>query len=117
MATLDDLLTAQKNGVVAINRVANSNLRGQGTQTSATVTADTLVLVGAGYLVGFTVIVAGTGATTVYDSKTIAGVTAANALFTGPTTVGFTKIGHVFSDGLVIKIGTGQSVNITYYVG
>ena len=97
--------------------MANSNLRGQGTLTSATVTADTLVVVGGGYLVGFTVIVAGTGATTVYNSKTIAGVAASNALFVGNTTVGYTKLGHVFTDGLVIKIGTGQSVNITYYVG
>ena len=117
MATLDDILGAQKNGVVALNRVVSSNLRGQGTVTSSTVTADTLVVTGAGYLVGFTVIVAGTGETTVHNANAVAGAAASNALFTGSTTVGYTKVGHVFTQGLVIKIGTGQSVNITYFVG
>ena len=117
MATLDDILTTQKNGVIVINRVASTNLRSQGTVTSPTVTADTLVFAGGGYLAGITVLVAGTGATTVHNASTIANAVANNALFTGTTTVGYTKLGHVFTDGLVIKIGAGQSVNITYYVG
>ena len=49
MASLDDILTAQKNGVVAINSVAQSNLRSEGNATSATVTANTLVVTGNGY--------------------------------------------------------------------
>ena len=64
MASLDDILTAQKNGVVALNNIGQVNLRGLGTQTSATVTGTTFVIAGAGYLVNFSVLVAGTGAGT-----------------------------------------------------
>ena len=58
-ASLSDILTAQKNGVVAINGVAQANLRGLGTQTSLTITATTVIFAGAGYLVNFAVVVAG----------------------------------------------------------
>ena len=117
MATLDDLLSAQKNGVVAINGVLQSNLRGQGSATSATVTADTLVIVGRGYLVAYTVTVAGTTAGGVHNANSVANATAGNQLVVVPTTVGYTKVGHVFSNGLVIKVGSGQSINVTYFAG
>jgi phosphoglycolate phosphatase-like HAD superfamily hydrolase len=47
-ASLDDILTAQKNGVVAINTLTQATQRGLGTATSATVTAATLVVTGKG---------------------------------------------------------------------
>lgn len=117
MAALTDLLTAQKNGVIAINGVIQSNLRGQGTATSATVSADTLVITGKGYLVAYTVISAGTTEGGIHDAGAILNASTANQLVVIPNTVGYTKVGHVYSSGLVIKIGTGQSVNITYYAG
>ena len=116
-ASLSDILTAQKNGVVAINGVLQSNLRGQGTATSATVTADTLVIVGKGYLVAYTVTVAGTTAGGVYNANSVANAAAGNQLVVVPATVGYTKVGHVFNNGLVIKVGSGQSINVTYYAG
>jgi hypothetical protein len=117
MATLDDILTTQKNGVTAINGVLQSNLRNQGTATSATVTADTLVIAGRGYLVAYTVIVAGSTEGAIHNTNAITGVLPANKLVVVPNTVGYTKIGHAFNSGLVIKIGSGQSINITYFVG
>ena len=43
MASLDDILTTQKNGVVAINALNNITLGAAGTVTSVTVTAPTVV--------------------------------------------------------------------------
>ncbi len=117
MASLDDILTTQKNGVVAINNLAKNTIRGQGTQTSATVTASTLVVSGPGYLVNFSIIIAGSGAGTINNSSATGLTAAANVLCTTPATIGTYSAGKVFTNGLVIVPGTGQSVNVTYSVG
>jgi hypothetical protein len=116
-ASLDDILTAQKNGVVAINNVAKSTQRVSGTQTSSTVTTSTLVVAGSGYLVNFAVLVAGSAAGTINNAATTALAAAGNALCATPATVGVYSAGQVFTNGLVIVPGTGQSINITYSVG
>jgi hypothetical protein len=118
MASLDDILTTQKNGVQGINGVQQSNLRAQGTATSLTVTTSTLIIAGNGYLVSYTVVVAGTTNGLIYNSSTVAGIAASNALCaTDKTAVGVYKTGLVFNKGLVIVPGTGQSINVTYFVG
>jgi hypothetical protein len=116
MASLDDILTAQKNGVVAINSVAQSNLRSEGNATSATVTANTLVVTGNGYLVRYCVLVAGSAAGTINNANSITNASASNALCATTNTVGVYNVGTVFTNGLVIKPGSGQSINVTYYV-
>jgi hypothetical protein len=116
-ASLDDILTTQKNGVVAINNLSQGTLRGLGTQTSATITAATVIYVGAGYLVNFSVVVAGATSGTISNTGTVSAVAAANALCAIPNTVGIVKVGQVFSSGLVVTPGTGQSVNVTYSPG
>ena len=115
MASLDDLLSAQKNGVVAINSVAQATLRNEGNATSDTVTSSTLVLAGSGYLVRYSVTVAGSGAGTIHNANSVANATATNALCATPNTVGIVNVGAVFTNGLVIVPGTGQSLNVTYY--
>jgi len=117
MASLDDILTTQKNGVVALSGVGLANLRGQGTVTSATVSADTLVLTGKGYLVRISVIVAGSTAGGVYNTNATASAATANQLIVIPNTVGILSAGLVFTTGLVIKVGSGMSLNVTYAVG
>ena len=116
-ANLGDILTTQKNGVIAINNLSQSMLRGLGTQTSVTVTAATVIYVGNGYLVNFSVVVAGSTVGTISNTGATSTVTAANALCSIPATVGIFKVGQVFSAGLVVTPGTGQSVNITYSPG
>jgi hypothetical protein len=116
-ASLDDIFTVQKNGVVAINNLSQGTLRGLGTQTSVTVTTATLIYVGAGYLVNFSVVVAGSTAGTISNTGAVATVAAANALCAIPATVGVVKTGQIFSTGLVVTPGTGQSVNVTYSPG
>jgi len=116
-ASLDDILTAQKNGVVAINNLSQGTLRGLGTQTSATITAATVIYVGKGYLVNFAVVVAGATAGTISNTGAVSTVAAANALCVVPNTIGIVNVGQVFSTGLVVTPGTGQSINVTYSPG
>ncbi len=117
MASLDDILTTQKNGVVALSGIGTAFLRSQGTITSATVTTSTLIVAGKGYIVNFAVTVAGSTAGTIYNSASVAGAAAANALCVVPSAVGVTQTGQNFSNGLVIVPGTGQSINVTYAIG
>jgi hypothetical protein len=113
-AGLDDILTTQKNGVVGINGLNQTMRRAQGSNTSSTVTAQALVISGKGYLVNFSVIVAGSAAGTINNASTTALAAAANVLCATPTTIGVYPCGLVFTNGLVITPGTGQSINVTY---
>lgn len=114
MASLDDVVTVQKNGVIGVNGLNQALRRAQGSNTSSTVTAQTLVISGKGFLVNFSVVVAGTTAGTINNAATTALASAANALCSTPTTIGVYPCGIVFTNGLVITPGTGQSINITY---
>ena len=116
-ASLSDLLTAQKNGVVAINNVAQTNQKSLGTQTSSTVTSSTVIITGSGYLVNFSVVVAGSSVGTIYNASTTGGAAASNALCVIPDATGIYKAGQAYSTGLVVVPRTGQSVNITYSPG
>jgi hypothetical protein len=116
-ASLGDILTTQKNGVVALNNLSQSTLRGLGTQTSATVTAATPIIVGGGYLVNFSVTVAGSTVGTISNANSIASASASNTLAAVPNVVGIYKAGQLFTNGLVVVPGTGQSINVTYSPG
>jgi len=113
VASLDDVVTVQKNGVIAINNLSQATLREQGTLTSATVTAATLVFQGKGRLVNFSVVVAGSASGGVYNS-TSTSPTSAQQLCAVPTTIGIYPVGQIFTSGLVVVPGTGQSINVTY---
>jgi hypothetical protein len=115
--SLGDLLTAQKNGVVAINNVSQATLRGQGTATSATVTGSTIIFSGKGYLVKYTVVVAGSASGLINNASSTVAPAASNALCATPNTVGIYPVGMVFTNGLTIVPGTGQSINVTYTPG
>ncbi len=112
-ASLDDLLTAQKNGVVAINNLNQTTAKSLGVTTSSTVLAATNVVAGSGRLVMFSVTVAGSTTGFVHDSASTT-VAAANALVAVPNAIGVYQVGARFSNGLTIVPGTGQSINVTY---
>jgi len=114
MASLDDVITVQKNAVIGVNGLNQTIRRAQGSNTSLTVTTQTLVVTGKGFLVSFSVTVAGTANGAVNNAQSTALSTATNVLCATPTTVGVYPCGLVFTDGLVISPGTGQSVNVTY---
>jgi len=116
MASQDDMLTTQKNGVLATNSVVSVIRRAQGQYTSQTVTAATVIATGEGFLVNFSVVVAG-AAGVIYNFNSVTSPPASGALAATPATVGIYSAGMVFTSGLVVVPGAGQSVNVTYSLG
>lgn len=114
MATLDDIVTVQKNGVIGLNNLSATVSYVTGEQTSATVTASTLVIAAPGRLISFSVVVAGSASGLIHNAATTSLAAAGNAFVATPTTIGVYPCGQHFSSGLVIVPGTGQSINVTY---
>ena len=142
MADLNDVVTVQKNGVIAINNLSQTESNAwidssttpsvpylktisdniaiiaagePATVTSSTVTTNTLVVAGAGKLLSFSVVVPGTASGLIHNAATTGGAAAGNALVLTPTTGGVFLAGPMkFSNGLVIVPGSGQSINVTY---
>jgi hypothetical protein len=109
-----------KNGVVGINAntaaLAIKNTQTvyfAGKSTAVAVSAATLISAGSGYLVGFSVVVAG-AAGTINNSATLVGASSANAIVATPATVGNYLVGARFTAGLVVSPGAGQTVTVTY---
>lgn len=115
MASLDDILTTQKNGVLAINEYTSTLSRLAGTNNSKEIAASTTqqLKVGKGWLANIAVLVAGSTTGTVYDSSNINSLTGLR-IYIIPNTVGITQIQVPFADGLVVTTGTGQIVSVSY---
>jgi hypothetical protein len=111
-ASLDDILTAIKNGVQAINNWSQTNLQINGFLTASNITTATQVKNGQGRLCYVSVIVAGSTVGKAYD--TVGTTSTANVIFTIPNTVGVTFVNLPVSNGLVIVPGTGQTVAVSY---
>ena len=86
----------------------------QGTKTFFNVTADTLVKAKSGRVAKISVLVAGSAPGAVHDSATIGAAAAANEIAVIPNTVGVYNIDFPVSNGIVIKIGTGQTLAVSY---
>jgi hypothetical protein len=116
-ASLDDILTAQKNGVIALNSIQQSLSSEVATTTTAVATSSTFVIAGKGRLLRFSVLVAGTAVGFVYNSATPSGGSSSNALVACPNMIGVYEANVVFDSGLVIAPGSGQSISVTYLLG
>lgn len=116
-ASLDDILTAQKNGVIALNSIQQALAAEIATVTTTVATGSTFVVAGKGRLLRFSVLVAGTTVGFIHNSSTPTGGSSSNALVACPNTIGVYEAGVVFDSGLVIAPGTGQSISITYLLG
>lgn len=118
MATLDDILTTQKNGVVAVNTLNQTwllyNRRQLGDQTSACVTANTLVTTGPGYVASVSVVKAGTTVGIIYDVSSPDAPADERRLAAILKDEGVYRIDCKFSNGLLIVPGAGQAVNVTF---
>lgn len=112
MASLDDLLTATKNIVTALNGQITTIPKSFGQTTSLTLTAPTVVVTGPGRLVNFSVVVAG-AAGVIYDLSTTT-VVASAAMCATPASIGVFPTGQFFTAGLLVVPGSGQSINVTY---
>ena len=129
MATLDDILTTQKNGVVAINNLSQSLTSFYdvyqsvtGKTTSNTIDTNSIIFTGAGRLVGFTVMTGGSSTGTLYDSLIVNVIggsytpTAVTLVYGSPsalfavndkiTVTGMTPSGYDVSAQTVTAIGT-----------
>lgn len=115
MASLDDILTTQKNGVIAINEYTSALAKFAGTNNTKEIAAATTqqVKVGKGWLANVSVIVAGSSVGTMYDSSNTNALTNLR-IYIIPNTVGVFQIQVPFADGLVITTGTGQIASVTY---
>lgn len=121
MASLDDILTTQKNGVVTLGDLVNelANFRtlyaqSVGTTAALGISVPILIASGSGRLVNVYVITAGSTAGSINDAASVAAATTGNTLFSVPNTVGITQVNIPYSSGLVVQPGTGQVINITY---
>lgn len=120
MANLDDVLTVQKNGVIAVNALtaALEDFKAMyesfiGTQRYLGVTESSLVYVGAGRLVNAIVSAAAAGGT-IHDAATVAAATTSNVIYPVPNSVGIAQVNVPFVNGLVIKPAAGSTVGVTY---
>lgn len=136
MASLDDILTTQKNGVVAINNLAgwlkqmaldldqiviNTSIAVP-SLVSPTVAASTtqLIVAGAGRIYGISIPVhSGSSQIFVYDSATVGGISATNLIFgslpsntTGWVT--YYNVNLAYSNGLVLKTDAGTNCCVSY---
>ena len=122
-ASLDDILTTQKNGVQAVNALVQAldafkviYEASVGTDSTNTITATqgALVKTGAGRVVNFALSGTATTVGYLYDTATVGGATVDNIICELPIVNGIYPANIVFHDGLVAVCGTGMQVNITY---
>ena len=135
MASLDDILTTQKNGVVAINglravlQTISDNVSILATDASnsipsnscATVVATTAqAVVGSGILLGVSIpATSGSNTVTVYDSATVGGIGSANLIYgslpaNASAFVPYRDVRIRYTNGLVVVAGTGMSCVVSY---
>ena len=123
MANLDDVVTVQKNGVVAVNALVQalstfreiySNVMGG--NSAIGVSSDSLIMTGPGRLVTVSVVTAAAGGT-IHDTDSVANASTANAIYTIPSSTGATVVNFPFFDGIVIKPAAASVVSITYSEG
>lgn len=110
--SLDDILTAAKNIVTAINGAAQTYLSVNGNQIAGNITATTLIKSGAGRIATCSIVVAGNTTGTIYDGASTSATTL--PLFTIPDTLGIVTVNLPVLNGIVVTPGTGQTVSIGF---
>jgi hypothetical protein len=116
-ASLDDILTTQKNGVQAINAYVNTTNTHAGTNNTKEIAAGTTTVIkpSSGWLATISVIVAGSTTGYIYDTNNSSNLTG-NRIYAIPSTlaVGVYQIQVPFATGLTIVTGTASVVSIGY---
>jgi len=114
MAGLDDLLTASKNIVTALNNNAQTTLSIQGTKTGVALSSNTAVSSGSGRLVSVVVTIAGSSTGSIYDAVSVTQAGTANKIYVIPDAVGVYVLNIPIVNGIVVEPGTGQTVTVCY---
>lgn len=111
-ASLDDILTTQRNGVINLANLAETWLQINGKQNASALTSATLVKTGAGRIASVSVVVGGSATGAIYDAGSASATS--GILYTIPTTVGVYVLNFPFVNGLVVAPGTGQTIAVSY---
>lgn len=113
MASLDDILTTQKNGVVAVNQVAENAFGVQGRKTALEIDTATLIHTGEAWVARMSVLVAG-AAGAIYDASTIGTATTGRRICIIPATVGIHEVFMPVTRGIVVTPGAAQIVSVSF---
>jgi len=123
MASLDDVVTVQKNGVVAVNSLVQSLAAFKdiyesfvGNDTYLGISGDSLIVGGAGRLVSVSVVAAAAGGK-IYDISSVALADDTNVICAIPNAVGIITVNFSFFNGLVVKPAAGSVISISYSNG
>lgn len=113
----NDILTTQKNHVVATNSLNQTwldLLRAEhGAETSPCVTAPTVVAIGPGHFVKLSVVVGGDGGF-VYDAASTDGLQDSARLMALPKEIGVYDACFRFTNGLVVSPSGSKAATVTY---
>jgi hypothetical protein len=112
MATLDDILTTQKNGVLGVNSIATSNYFLAGKASAPALSTTSLVRSGAGWVAKVSVTTAGSTSAIIYDSNATTILTTPIAVIAN--TVGVVTINLPVTNGIVFVPGTGMTATVSY---
>ena len=111
MASLDDILTTQKNGVVAINSYVNLLTNHAGSYSTKELSAGAIIKSSAGWVATVSVIVAGSTQGYLYDSTSAA---SGARIYAVPNTLGIYQVQIPFAAGLYFAPGTGSIISVGY---
>jgi len=114
MASPDDFLTAQKNGVQSISALNHTTQNLAGSVNSLEISSATYLKTQYGWVAKVSVIVAGTTTGMVYDASSTATATTGTRLAVIPNTVGIYTIGMPVNNGIVVTPGSGMIVAVSY---
>lgn len=114
MASLDDILTTQQNGVRAINGL-NSNIPKQsGVSLSVEVSTDTSITPNNAWVARVSVLSVGSGSGTIYNANSVANATTGNRICLINNVVGIQDIFMPAPNGIVVSPSSGMIVVVSY---
>jgi hypothetical protein len=113
MASLDDILTTQKNGVQAINLYTNYLSKYAGSYSTKELSASIVVKSSSGWVATVSVLDIGTTQGFLYDTNSTS-TTSGNRIYAVPNVLGVYQVQIPFATGLVFVPGTSSVVSIGY---
>ena len=115
-ASLDDILTTQKNGVVAINAYVNAFNRLAGSVNAIEISTDTIIKSSSGWLASISIINPGSTTSYFYDTNVAANITTGYRIYAvlSTLTAGVYQVQIPFGVGLAFSPGTGAIITVNY---
>lgn len=116
MAVLDDILTAAKNIVTAINGLGITYNKIEGNETSAEVSTAKQLFTGQGRLVRVSVTTAGSSDAAIYDTAIVSSITGKSVGYVHKD-ANVVEFGVPIRNGLVVVPGNSQKLVVVYSKG